>query len=212
MAQKVRISFSFSRYTDQQLATLAAAVIKGMAGNKAFPNPTVDLTAAQTALDDYNAALAANIHGGADSTATKNNKRDVLTDFLEKLGHYVQAHCNNDLETLLSSGFPALPPRNGTPLTAPPAKPSILSVDNRNTTELVVKAGRVAHGQFYEIRTARVDAGGATGPWQQNGFFSNSRSMLINGLTPGTSYTFQVRAMGRAGFSDWSDSVSHVCW
>src|SRR5215510_14020758 len=85
MATKVRIQLGFQRYTDQQLASLAAAVIKGMTGNKAFPNPPVDLTAAQTALDDYNAALAATILGGPAATATKNAKRDVLTGILEKL-------------------------------------------------------------------------------------------------------------------------------
>src|SRR5947207_9761800 len=56
MTQKVRIQLGFQRYIDQQLTTVAAAVIQGMTGNKAFPNPPVDLTAIQTALDNFNAA------------------------------------------------------------------------------------------------------------------------------------------------------------
>jgi hypothetical protein len=50
-----------------------AAVIKGMTGNKAFPTPPVDLTAVQTALDEYLAAPAAMVQGGTTATATKNN-------------------------------------------------------------------------------------------------------------------------------------------
>ncbi len=194
MTQKVRISLGFQRYTDQQLATLAAAIIKGMTGNRAFPNPPVDFTAAQTALDDFNAALAATINGGRAATATKNNKRDVLTGLLEKLGHYVQTHSNNDRETLLSSGFISLAPRNGTSV---PAKPTIASVHNGNTTELVVKAVRVRNAKFYELRSAPLDDKGTPGEWQQNGFFSKSQSMVVNGLKPGTSYVFQVRGHRR---------------
>ena len=32
-----------------------------------------------------------------------------------------------------------------------------------------------------------------------------------NGLTPGATYTFQVRAYSKLGFTGWSDSVSRMC-
>ena len=48
-------------------------------------------------------------------------------------------------------------------------------------------------------------------PWQSGGLFTNSRSIPVNGLTPGANYNFQVRAIGGAtGYSDWSDPVGHV--
>ena len=40
--------------------------------------------------------------------------------------------------------------------------------------------------------------------------FSNTRSVTINGLTPGTTYLFQVRALGRSGYTDWSDSATRM--
>jgi len=41
--------------------------------------------------------------------------------------------------------------------------------------------------------------------------FTNSRSMPLNNLIPGTNYTVQVRAIGGStGYSDWSDAVSHM--
>ena len=33
----------------------------------------------------------------------------------------------------------------------------------------------------------------------------------VTGLTPGTIYAFQVRAMGRLGYTDWSDSATRMC-
>src|SRR5439155_19982630 len=97
----------FRRYSDQQLATLAGGVIKGLTGNKAFSTPPEDIAAVQTALDDLSAAIAGQVQGGTTATAAKNNKRDVLIDLLQKLALYVQIHCGNDLEVLLSSGFSA---------------------------------------------------------------------------------------------------------
>jgi hypothetical protein len=208
MTQNVRIITGFRRSSNEQLATVAAAVIKGMTGNKAFPNPPVDLTAVQTALDEYLAALAAMVQGGTTATATKNNKRDVLTDFLEKLAHYVQTHCGNDREVLLSSGFPAIRTRAAATTSD---KPSIISVDNGTRTELVVKVAGVRRARCYELRSAVVDAGGTTGPWQPKGLFTNSRSMLVDGLIPGSNYVFQVRAINTAGLTEWSDPVAHMC-
>jgi len=41
---------------------------------------------------------------------------------------------------------------------------------------------------------------------------TNSRSMTIDGLTPTTTYMFQVRAIGGSTrYSDWSNPVSHMC-
>jgi len=35
--------------------------------------------------------------------------------------------------------------------------------------------------------------------------------MPLNGLTPGTNYSLDVRAVGGStGYSDWSDPVSHM--
>jgi hypothetical protein len=33
----------------------------------------------------------------------------------------------------------------------------------------------------------------------------------VNGLTPGTTYAFQVRVRGPLGYTDWSDSVTFMC-
>jgi len=33
----------------------------------------------------------------------------------------------------------------------------------------------------------------------------------VKGLTPGVTYAFQVRAFGKAGFTDWSGYATRMC-
>jgi hypothetical protein len=204
-----RIADGFRLQSAEQLVTTGCAIIKGLTGNAAFPAPTVDLKTVQAAVDDLSAALAAQPHGGAAATAEKNNKRAALVALLRKLKHYVEDNCGNDLAVLTSSGFQAAA---STRTRSPLANPSILDIGCGNRAELVLRVTPIANAKCYEVRMAAVGAGNAPGPWQTAGLFTSSRSMSINGLTPATTYVFQVRAVGGStGSSDWSNPVSRIC-
>ncbi len=138
----------------------------------------------------------------------KNNKRDALIGLLRQLAGYVQQNCKNDLATLLSSGFEAVSTSHAQTALA---VPSIVSVDNGNSGQLLVKVKPVANAKCYEVRYAAVPAGQAPGAWQSGSLFTNSRSMPLNGLTPGTNYTIEARAVGGStSYSDWSAPTSHM--
>jgi len=206
---RTRVADRLMKQSAEQLVTMAGAVVAGLTNNPAFPAPTVDLKTLQAATDDLNAALVAQAHGGAKATAEKNNKQEALIALLRKVKHYVEDDCGNDVAVLLSSGFQAAP---ATRIPAPLDNPSILSIDFGNTTELVLKVTRIAHAKCYEARMAVVGAGNVPGPWQAAGMFTGSRSMTVAGLVPGTTYMFQVRAIGGSnGYTDWSNPVSRMC-
>ena len=93
--------------------------------------------------------------------------------------------------------------RSQTPLDPP----NILSIDNGNSEQLILKVKPIANAKCYEVQDSTDN--GAT--WTSGGLFTNSRAMPVNGLTPGKSYTFRVRAVGgSSGASDWSDPMSHM--
>jgi hypothetical protein len=207
MAPQIRVADGLQ--SAERLITTAGAIINGLTGNPSFSSPPVDLKTVQAAVDDLNAALAAQPHGGTAATAEKKNKQEALIGLLRRLRHYVEDHCGNDLSVLLSSGFQAAVT---TRVRSPLANPSILNVDFGNSTELVLRVTPIAHAKCYEVRSAAVCEGNTPGPWQTAGLFTNSRSMTINGLTPGTTYMFQVRAVGGSTrYSDWSNPVSRMC-
>ena len=207
--QRARIADKFAKQSAEQLITMAGAIIAGLTDNPAFPSPTVDLKAVQAATDELKAALAAQPNGGPAATAEKNNKKEALIALLRKLKHYVEDGCNNDLALLLSSGFQAaVANRTRSPL----ANPAIFNVNFGNSSELVMKVSPIAHAKCYEVRSAAVGSGSVPGPWQAAGLYTNSRAMTIAGLVPGTTYVFQVRAIGGStGYSDWSNPVSRMC-
>ena len=208
MALQVKPVLGFKTQSDQQIATTASAVIKEMTGNPAFPNPPVELKAVQAAVDELNAAMAAQVQGGTAATAVKKNKRDSVVTLLRKLAHYVHDNCGNDPAVLLSSGFQlATSSRARYPL----AKPLILSIDPGNSTELVLKVSPIANARCYDVQFAQLGANSAPGDWKHAGLFTNSRSISVGNLIPGTTYVFQVRAVGGStGSSDWSDPVAHM--
>jgi hypothetical protein len=57
---------------------------------------------------------------------------------------------------------------------------------------------------------AAMGSGNVPGSWQSVGLFSSSR-ITIQDLVPGSTYAFQVRAIGSTGRTDWSNPVSRMC-
>lgn len=197
------VSLGFAQLPDSALDEFTGGVIASLTGNPAYPTPAVslaDLSAAQTAFEQ---AMVAMTQGGTQATADKNVKRAALVALLRQEAIYVQGTANNDLPTLLSSGFLV----NSTSRTKSPlATPNILEIDNGMTTQLVVRAQAVSNARAYE---AQVKNG--TGGWVPSGTFTQARRIVLEGLTPGSTYTVQVRGVGGSlGYSDWSDPVSHM--
>src|SRR5438876_5492278 len=213
MTQKVIVLTGFAKLSDAEALATAGAVIKGIYVDKVFAAPPpFDEATLRTSVDDLTGSIATQAQAGGGTTVTtvKNKKRDVLDGLLRKLAHYVQANCNDDVQVVLNSGFQAKTTavRSQVPL----AKAKIVSVDNGHTKELVVRAQKIPRARSYEVQAAAVGANNTVGSFQPAGIFTKSRSMTVTGLTPGTIYAIQVRALGGStGSGDWSDVVTHMC-
>jgi hypothetical protein len=206
---QLRVLLGFSSAADHSVEETAQAVHDHLYDNPAYPDPPpVTALALGAALTAFSTALAEAPLGGPVDTADKDEKRAILIGLLRQLAGYVQENHGNSLTKLLSSGFEAVSTnRTSVPLDAP----TIRDIINANSGQLLVRVTPIKNAKNYEVRYAAIGAGGAPGPWQNGGLFSNSRSMPVSGLTPGTNYTFQVRAIGGStGYSDWSDPTSHM--
>lgn len=199
----LRISLGFARLPDSELDNFAHGVINGMTGNAAYATPVVTMANLQTALTDFTAKVAAAKTGGPPDTAAKNNSRQTLLGLLRLLAGYVQINCNNDMAILLSSGFQAMSTNRSQ---APLEQPQGLVIKNGTSGQLVASVNPVKNTSMYEGRVK-----GPTGDWLPSVFTGDSQHITFEGLTPGTTYTAQVRALGGStGQSDWSDPSSHM--
>lgn len=198
----VRVSLGFSALPDSDLDEFTGKVITGLTDNAAFPTPPITLAKLTTLQNTFRSALQAAAQGGVQLTAAKNAARADLETALRKVAGYVQIN-SDDLPTLLSSGFDAVSSsRSSSPLDAP----AIVSVMNALSGQLIVALQNVANARAYEIQIAQ-----APGQWKHAITSTKSRNIVLDGLTPGTSYGIQARAVGgSSGYSDWSNPVSRM--
>jgi hypothetical protein len=199
----LRVSLGFARVPDTELDNFAQTIIDGMTGNAAYPAPPVTMANLLTARNDFTAKIAAAQTGGPPDTAAKNNSRQTLLGMLRQLGGYVQINCNNDMATLLSSGFEAMSTNRAQ---SQLDQPTGLVIKNGTSGQLVASINPVKNTSMYEGRIK-----GPTGDWLPSVFSGDSQHITFDGLTPGTNYSAQVRALGGStGQSDWSDPSSHM--
>jgi len=198
-----RTSLGFARLPDAELGTFAENVVAKMTGNASYPTPVVPLAELQATLNAFTTALAAAEQGGKQATANKNAARESLMALLRQEAAYVESVANDDLPTLLSSGFEAVKTdRTQIPL----PKPVVDKISNEQSTQLMMRLQPVPTARAYEVRMSFGSNG-----WQAVGVFTQARRIVIESLTPGTVYTVQARAIGGStGYSDWSDPVSHM--
>jgi hypothetical protein len=171
------------------------------------PAPPVSETDLGDAIDSYRHAIGAASNGSTEDTARKAAQRKALEGVLRQLAHYVQANHGNDLTKLVASGFEAASTSNAQ---SPLETPGITAIVNNASSQLTLRVTAIDNARGYEVRRALVAEDGTLGDWEGAGFFTNTRGMVVTGLTPGKVYQFQVRALGGStGASDWSDAVQH---
>src|SRR5262249_38722502 len=148
--------------------------------------------------------------GGKKAIVERNKQREVVVKMLRQLGHWVEANCNNDPAILKSSGYQ----QQATPVRTPPQPldgPPSFKVENApNSGEAIIRGKRIPKAVSYVLRHAAIGSDGKPGQWTELTPLIVIRSITVNGLTPGTTYAFQMRALGRLGYSDWSDSVTRM--
>jgi hypothetical protein len=200
---KYRVSLGFAQDGDNDLFDFSGDVIVGMTGNGAFPTPPVAMAALGTLKGDYEQALNKQEQGGTAATAAKNIAREALVAALRKNANYVEIEASNDLAKLLSSGYKSTSTNRAQTVLD---KVQITSIENAQNGELKVRIVTVPNAKGFD---GRIKTG--NGDWSEIQSFANSRSILFKGLTPGTVYTIEVRAVGGStGAGDWSDPVSHM--
>jgi hypothetical protein len=205
----IKVLMDFVRTSPGNRFTRANAVYAGLKGNPKYPNPPFNLMELRAKNDAYLNSITAAIDGGKTAIALRDDLGQGIIEMLRKLAHYVQAACEGDMETFLSSGFlPAPTSRTQTP----PLSETIRYIQpgpNSGTMLMSLVAQKDAFS--YEIGWCIPRADGTPGTWSTQPAATVRPAALIKNLIPGTAYMFTVRAVTKAGHTDWSQPVTRIC-
>ncbi len=204
----IKAAFDYGKRLPEELLADGYAVVTGLTGNTKFTNLPVDLTVLKSTLDTYAVGIGEARDGGRKAIATRNKQGENIIRMLRELATYVELHCKDDMDTFLSSGFN---PRSTTRVAPQPlAQPKILNLNQGNSGELLVTVQAVRKAKHYELHYGPVGAGGATPASWVALILPNAKIATVSGLTPGTTYAFQVRAYGVLGYTGWSSSATRM--
>ncbi len=209
-APQIKPLEGYGGMSDQDIVHRGTAVQTGMTGNSHFPNSPVDLAALKTDIESFSALISEALDGSKKVIAQKDKQREVVIKMLRLLGRYVEVHSNGDMAVFTSSGFQAASTTKAPP--APLPLPVIKYVDHGALSgEIVVQVQAIPKAVNYEIRYGAQLNGGLPSSWTSKVVTKVKPPVGIQGLTPGTVYAFQVRALGKLGYTDWTDSTTCMC-
>jgi hypothetical protein len=206
-------SYAYQTAPDDGFMAAVNNVEKGMDGNTALNTPPFPIANLKSASDVFAISMAAAADGGKKAVSDKNKKRQDLAVMMRLLAHYVEIACNGDMTVFLSSGFQ---PKSTTPKPpAPLAVPSIV-IGQGVEGQLLATVKSVPKALHYDVQEAEILSGngaapGTIGPYTTIMLTNVKEPVQFNNLKPGTIYTFQVRAYGKAGYTNWSPSVQRMC-
>jgi hypothetical protein len=206
---QIKAKLGLHRVSDTDTVKALMTAYEGLLNNPKFPTPPVDLAAFKSGIDQYSALIIDAEDGGKRAISAKDKQRPVVIKMYTQLGHYVEAACNDDLATFISSGFT---PQSVRTRTAPVklAEAKFRSIDRgANSGDVVVLPEKVTGAVAYDVRYALEGNGGVLGP-STIVTVTKAKKVTISGLVRAGIYQFQIRALGVLGYTDWMDTKTFV--
>ncbi|QQS28044.1 MAG: fibronectin type III domain-containing protein [Sphingobacteriales bacterium] len=200
--KRIRTVKNFKNTSDEDLLAKGRKVHLDLSGNTDFLTPVPALPVLETALDNYEIAISNAANGGRHLVATRNEKRAVVVDILQRLGTYVDLNSPDIASIILGSGFDIYTTEHEV---APASeKPTIeYAKDAAHSGAVKVKSSKMKHAIANQLRYTS-DPFGPEARWTELPSQTKT-TFLLNGLTPGVIYWFQTLTISTKGRSDWSD-------
>jgi len=208
--KKLKALLGLQGTSDTDFIQMLLNADKGVTGNSNFPTPPVDLVTFKSGIDTLSTLVTDAADGGKKAITAKNKQRGVMEKQYTLLGHYVEAVSNDDPAVFSTSGFVGAPIQRVPPQPLPPA--SFDWIDRGPVTgEVVVKVKSLPKAINYGLQYAVVVTPGTLPTSWTSLVLPGSKKVTISNLTPGANYAFQVRALGRLGYTNWSDPMMFIC-
>jgi hypothetical protein len=206
---KIKAKLETSKTQTRIVLERANAVLAGIYSHPDdFAKPPVDQSVFKSNVDLLSTKITASLDGGKQAIAERDHQTAVVIKMMHQLANHAEANCQDDMATFLKSGFEAV---STVRKKTPPLSQFIRKiVQGPNQGQLLITTVAVAGASSYELRWAQIGEGGTPGAWVSQIVAKARPAALVAGLTPGTTYAFQVRSLVNAAYTEWSDSVARM--
>jgi hypothetical protein len=207
--KKIRALLAQTTMPDGDLRALLESCLKGMSANATvFPKSPVDLTAYESTIHAYEGAMPAALDGSKTAIALKNKLKGDAVHLYNQIAHHVESNCNSDMATFLLSGLQPVPTTKAPP--QPLDTPTMDVTPGPVSGTLKGKIHTVKKALSYVVHHGAVLPGSTVPATWIEQVITNAKPIIFSNLTPGTIYSFQVKALGRLGYTEWSDPINRM--
>lgn len=208
----MRLISSFAQLPDADLAAKTGVILSALIGNPNFPEPWPEtvptLALLQQAraiyLDAYHAAQSRDMS----KVAAKNAAKARLAELFSQVAHYIDLAAGSDLSKLAGSGFDQRQVADRHAYDGAPAAPQQVVVKHgthKGSVDISTEA--IPGARAYEIQISQADPTQESN-WQHAEVSGQHKHVTLQNLTPGQTYWFRVRAIGKEEKGVWSGAVS----
>ena len=207
--KKLKALLGLAGTSDPVLLKQLNAAHDGMNSNSAFSAPPVDMPTFKGGIEKLTVLVTDAEDGGKKAISAKKKQRAEMIKQYTLLGHYAEAVSNDDPAVFHTSGFILAPTTRAAP--QPLDAASFEWIDRGPLTgQVVVKPRNLPKALSFDTRYG-VEVNGAPPATWTTVTIPGSKKWTITNLTPGANYAFQIRALGRLGYTDWSASTHFIC-
>lgn len=187
----VRISFGFSRMGASEVADTASDITAKMAAAPAlYPSPNPSLTDVNSAVQNLRTAGINAANKDRLMLQVRDEKREIVENLLILLGSYSITATGGDKLSLETGGWKVIERGSSLPL-VPPSGVEVSFIPGMSGSlklDWVRVPGASYLVQFTDQNLAQPTV------WQYAGSSTKSK-LVINGLVPGTTYSFRIFAV-----------------
>jgi hypothetical protein len=199
---KIQVALKLPQYQVGAFITRARLVRMKMTDNAWFPAPPVSMAQLDAAIDALAQAEVVRSTRVAGSVAARNAKRQDVKLLLEQLATYVQVIANESLqnaEAIIESAGMFVKSSRG----RPPVSFHAEATGRRGQVRVAVPSAGDRAG--YEFQFS-LDGGKTWQAFPQQ--FTNHTTVVLSGLTPGSTVHFRYRVTVKGATGDWLGPVS----
>lgn len=209
-----KLIITFGRLSEADFQAKAGFIIASLTNNPHFPEPwpkqAPTLAQLSDALAAYREAYHASLTRDTLKIKQREAAREALVNLLRLLASYLEFAAAGDVSILATTGYDL---RNdivrGVNSGILPAPSNFRVLHGKQSGTVDIHVDRLPGAASYEVQIAQGDPT-VEANWKPARIAKTGSHIAVDNLTPGQTYWFRVRAIGKDGNGLWTDPVSII--